>query len=303
MANSIAKITLYIKTIIDQLYATGALTSMFEANPGMVQETAQAGTFMIPKILMQGLGDYSRTGGYPAGDTSIDWETVTLANERGRRFKVDRMDNEESAGIALANLASEFMRTYVIPEIDAIRFNALASKSGISEAVGALSSATDVESAVNIAINSFDDYGVPSEQRLMFMTPTMKALLQKAVGTAYITMANPKNPDLRLESYNGVRVIPTPSGRFFKGITLYDGTTEGQEAGGFIKTATTGRSINFMLVHPSAATAITKHSKGKLFSPDDDDNGDNWRYLYRIYHDLFVLDNKVHGVYSHINTN
>lgn len=302
MGNSIAKITQYITAIVDQLYATGALTGMFEANPQLVRETQQAGTFMIPKMTLQGLADFTRASGYVDGDTSLGWETVTLAHERGRRFKLDRMDSIESAGIALASLASEFMRSYVIPEIDAIRFNALASKAGITEATAALATAADVKSAVNVAINAFDDYGVPAEGRRLFMTPAMKSLLQEAVGTAYITMANPKNPDLRLESYNGCTVTPVPSGRFYKGITLYDGETAGQEAGGFIKTATTGRSINFMLVHPSAANAITKHAKGKLFDPDSDDDGDNWRYLFRIYHDLFVLDNKVKGVYSHIST-
>ncbi len=302
MANSIALITQYIKTILDKVYATSALTSMFEAPAELVRETAQAGTYMVPKLSMQGLGDYSRTGGYPDGDVTLAWETITLANERGRRFKVDRMDNAESAAIALANLAAEFMRTKVVPEMDAIRFNALASASGITEAAAALSAAADVEAAVNVGLDALDDYGVPQEQRYLFMTPTMKSLLQKAVGTAYITMANPKNPDLRIESYNGARVIATPSGRFFKGITLLDGTTAGQEDGGFVKTDTTGRSINFMLVHAPAAMAITKHDNGKLFDPDSDDDGDFWRYLHRVYHDLFVLDNKAKGIYSHIST-
>ena len=43
-------------------------------------------------------------------------------------------------------------------------------------------------------------------------------------------------------------------------------------------------------------TAPVKLATPKLFSPDTDDSGDNWRYLYRLYHDLFVLDNKVNAL-------
>jgi hypothetical protein len=55
-----------------------------------------------------------------------------------------------------------------------------------------------------------------------------------------------------------------------------------------------------MVVHPSALIQVAKHDQLKLFDPDTNQDKDGWKIQYRLYHDAFVLDNKVDGVYSHI---
>ena len=75
---------------------------------------------------MDGLGDYSRTTGFVGGDASLIWKTVSFDYDRGRMFTVDSMDDQESQNIAFARLANEFMRSKVIPELDAYRFAKLA---------------------------------------------------------------------------------------------------------------------------------------------------------------------------------
>ena len=60
---------------------------------------AKAGEFLIPKMSMDGLADYSRSSGYVKGDVSITYETKSCNYDRGRKFSVDAMDNEETAGI------------------------------------------------------------------------------------------------------------------------------------------------------------------------------------------------------------
>ena len=47
---------------------------------------------------MDGLADYSRNSGYVKGDVTLTNETVTFNYDRGRKFSVDNMDNEETAG-------------------------------------------------------------------------------------------------------------------------------------------------------------------------------------------------------------
>ena len=43
----------------------------------------------------------------------------------------------------------------------------------------------------------------------------------------------------------------------------------------------------------------TKSNVAKLFTPDENQNKDAWQFDYRLYHDSFVLDNKVQGIYVH----
>jgi hypothetical protein len=93
-------------------------------------------------------------------------------------------------------------------------------------------------------------------------------------------------------------VIMVPQTRFYKGITLDAGG--GTTAGGFTKTGSTGRDINFLMIHPTAVLQVKKHDNLKLFDPDTNQDKDGWKAQYRIYHDAFVYENKVDGVYSHI---
>ena len=49
------------------------------------------------------------------------------------------MDNEETAGVAYGRLSGEFLRSYVVPEIDAVRFAKYASEAGTHPADDTLS--------------------------------------------------------------------------------------------------------------------------------------------------------------------
>ena len=95
MANSIALTTKFLP-LIDEVYKKEAKTSILEAPAEFVQETADANVVKIAKLAMVGLGNYSKANGYPNGDITLSWETHTFANDRGRRFALDRMDNVES---------------------------------------------------------------------------------------------------------------------------------------------------------------------------------------------------------------
>lgn len=96
-----------------------------------------------------------------------------------------------------------------------------------------------------------------------------------------------------------MRVVRVPKNRFNTAITLYDGTTNGQTAGGYIVPASTSYPINFMIIHPSAVVQVVKHVVPRLFSPQQNIDADAWKYDYRVYHDCWTLDNKVKGIYLH----
>lgn len=294
MANAIALATKF-QPILDEIYKLAALTSPLD---GLTKPVSFAGANVVKvfKTSVVGLGTYSRNTGYPVGDVTGTWETMALLTERARELFLDREDDEESLGMAFGTLAGEFIRTQVAPEVDAYRFSKYASWAGIQE-VGTpatLSSAT-ILAALDAAALALDNNEVPTDGRILFVSATVNSMLKAAVSRY---LANENAVDRRVTQIDGLNVISVPQSRFIKGITLDPGATA--SAGGFTKTATTGRDINFMLVHPSAVLQVKKHDNLKLFDPDTNQSKDGWKIQYRLYHDAFVYDNKVKGVYSHI---
>lgn len=178
MANNITKFKKYVP-LLDEVYKQAALTSVLDSDSSLAQEGANANEIIIPKIDMDALGDYDRNSGYTNGDVTLTNETVKFNYERGRMFSVDAMDNEETAGIAYGKLASEFIRTKVAPEGDAFRFATYAGTSGISKVAtpATLSTGADVISALRAGTNKMDEDEVTYERRYLFITPTLKGLI------------------------------------------------------------------------------------------------------------------------------
>lgn len=97
--NNIAKFSKAIN-MLDGVYKLASCTSVIDSDSTLVKAGANANELIIPKLTMDALADYSRSNGYASGDVTFTNETVTFNYDRGRRFNVDNMDNEESAGLA-----------------------------------------------------------------------------------------------------------------------------------------------------------------------------------------------------------
>ena len=54
------------------------------------------------------------------------------------------------------------------------------------------------------------------------------------------------------------------------------------------------------MMHPGAVLQATKQAALKIFTPEENQSADAWLMQYRLYHDAFVYDNHVNGIYSHI---
>ena len=136
MANNIALAKTFVP-ILDEIYKLASLTSKLDGAAELARQGANANELIVPMLSMQGLGDYSRNDGYVKGDVTMTNETVKCNYDRGRKFYVDALDNEETAKLAFSRLSGEFIRTKVVPELDAFRFASYAGKSGISKATAA----------------------------------------------------------------------------------------------------------------------------------------------------------------------
>lgn len=287
MANSITLFKKYID-LLDEVYKNAAKTAGLDSDASLARQGANTNEIIIPKISMDGLADYSRNGGYVSGDVTLTNETVKFNYDRGRAFTVDAMDDEETAGIAFGKLASEFIRTKVVPELDAFRFASYAGITGISKATAAtLSTGADVITALRAATNKMDEDEVPMEGRYLYITPTLDGMIQDLDTT--------KSREV-MSRFAGKVLVPQT--RFYTAIDLKDGTTEGEEAGGFAK-ATTGKDINFMVFHKPALLQYTKHTVTKVVSPADNQTSDGWKFFYRSYGLVDAYENKVAGIYLH----
>lgn len=293
MANSIA-LAAKFQPILDEIFKKESLTARMDGQTKPVDNLG-ANEVKIFKTSVVGLGDYNKATGYPAGDVTGTWETIKLEKDRGRAFNIDRMDNEESLGMAFGTLAGEFMRTQVTPEVDAYRFAKYAGTSGI-QVVGSgatLANAAAVIAAVDVASLALDEKEVPSEGRLLYISSTCYRLLMAAISR---TLGNESGANRLLKTLDEMTLIPVPQARFYTSVTLNAGSSS--NAGGFVK-AVAGKDINFMLLHPTAVLQATKHANLKIFSPEENQTSDGYLVQYRIYHDCWAYENKLDGIYLH----
>lgn len=294
MANSI-ELALKFQPILDEIYKLMSKTGRMDALTKPVS-FAGANIVKIFKIAIVGLGNYSRSLGYPVGDVTGTWEAITLDTERARELFMDRMDDEETLGMAFGSLVGEFMRTLVVPEVDAFRFSRYSSWSGINEvATPTTLTSSTVLAAIDKGAEAMDEAEVPEDGRLLYVSSSVQSMMDAAITRLY---GNESSIQKRVKNYENKDVIMIPQTRFYKGITLNAGASA--SAGGYVKTVSTGRDINFMIIHPTAVLQVKKHDKLKLFDPDTNQDKDGWKIQYRLYHGAWVLENKYDGVYSHI---
>lgn len=286
MANSIALFKKYID-LLDEVYKSGAKTSVLDISGELVQQGANANEIIIPKISMDGLANYSRNGGYVSGDVTLTNETVKYNYDRGRKFNVDAMDNMETVGLSFGRLSSEFIRTKVIPELDAVRFVTYAAIPGIGMASSDITTGEGALFAIMTANNAMDEAEVPAEGRYLFVTPTIHNSIRNV--DSYKSKA-------AMENFAGI--IDVPQSRFYTAVDLLDGKSEDETAGGYIKDEN-AKNINFMIIHKAAVIQYSKHTVNKIFTPEENQTADAWAFCYRAYGLTDAYENKAAGIYLH----
>lgn len=285
MSNNIAKAEKYVP-VIDTIYKQASKTAILDAQTKL--DFTGTNTVKVLKVETTGLGDYSKENGYPKGDVSAVWEAMTLTEDRGKEISIDRMDDEETLGQAFGAVMGEFIKNEVVPELDAYRFAAYATKAGQS-ATGTFATGADLLAAIDTAGADMDDNDVPESNRVLFISSKLKPLL---MGALTRTFGNDASVSRVLDVYNDMPIVYVPQKRFYTGITANDGS----ESWGYTKN---GSNLNFMIVEKSAVLQVKKMALPKIFDPDTNQKKDAWNFQYRLYHDALVYDNKVNGIYAH----
>ena len=271
---------------MDKQVIEGATSGWMEENAGKVIYSGGK-EIKLPSVSMQGLAGYSRDEGYTEGAVTFSYETMTMSQDRGRRFRLDAMDVDEGAfAVTAANVASEFQRTKVIPEIDAYRYSALAKAAEISKEYTA--SPEDIYSTLTSQLSEiYDITGGEAPLVITMARPVYDILLNSAEISRTLDTAtfSQGELDISLKAINGAVIIPVPSARMK---TEYVFAQDGE--GGFAP-ADGARNINWIICPKTAPIAVSKTDKIKIVSPEQNQFADAWDIDYRKYHDLFVPAN------------
>lgn len=303
--NMIELVTKYLP-VLDAQYALESRSAILDVAPEFVQMTRDAKKVKIAKLRVDGLANYGRNSGFTAGYADLTWEEHEFTQDRGRAIQIDVMDNEETFGLAFGRLAGEFQRLHVIPEIDAYRFAKYYQKAGTKVAVTL--SANNIMSFVDDADSLMDDNEVPEENRILFVNPQVfKLMINDPAIDKFINVegAEDKNINKKMYWYNNHRIIKVPSGRFYTAISLLSGSA-GEEIGGFTPAAG-AQVIGMLMVSTSAIVQLSKRRIARVWAPTKDmaagtdgvnPYADAWKFDFRVYHDAWVLDEKIAGIYA-----
>ncbi len=263
-----------------------------------------AKTVMIPEMNVSGLGDYNRDTGFVNGTVSVSATPFTLAMDRGRSFQLDREDNDESGIAELAGqIMGEFVRTQVVPEVDAYVLSKLAGYAATAKqtvtgtpSTGALKMLTDAIAAAQKTIG-YD------EELVAFVDGAMWSALQNSTDiTRQLMIGDFAKGEIntRVTSFNGVAILPVPDSRMKTAFDFYDGTSTGKETGGFAP-AEAAKGIGLLLIPRHAAALIKKTEQVRCFDPEHNPQADAWKLDYRLYYDVVLKDSLKAGIYAYLH--
>jgi hypothetical protein len=295
MANTIEYGAIF-QEAMDAQVAAKSTSGWMESNAGKVIYNGGR-DIKIPTVDMDGMGDYDRDKGYAEGSVSLSYETKTMRKDRGRKFRLDSMDVDETNFVANAtHVMSEFQRTKVIPEIDAYRYSEIYAQTvAAGVTAGTYAPAADTMLPKLLAdLAALEDMGVSNDEVVISMSVPCASIFDQIKDIdrriSVIDFAR-GGISLRVKSINNAPIIRVPGDRFKTAYKFNDGKTAGQEKGGFVADPAAVQ-INWIITPRNAPIAVSKTDKFKIFEPGVNQQADAYDINYRKYHDLWLTINK-----------
>lgn len=280
---------------LDKQVVANAVTGFMEGNASLVSYSGGK-TVKVPKLSMDGLGDYDRDNGFKKGAATLAFESFVMGQDRATSFSLDAQDVNETNFVATAsNLMGEFQRTKVIPEVDAFRISKIATlamaKGGNCAVGGYTPGVADILTKIRADIASVQDViGVGTPLLVMLSIATQNILENSTEITKQLqvgTMTTGAHIDLEVVMLDTCPLIEVPSALMKTAFVFADGTT----TFGFTP-AGTAKNINWIIMAQNTAIAVCKTDNMRIFDPETNQDANAWKLDYRKYHDLFIMDNK-----------
>ncbi len=300
MSNSINYATKMTEQL-DKLFVQSAVTGFLTDN-ALRAKFVGAHTVLIPDMELSGLGDYDRNAGFADGTVTVSNTAFSLTQDRGRSFMLDAQDEDEAGAANLAGqVLGEFVRTKVVPEVDAYCLSKLAGVAVEHGQTVALGDGETVQNNVFALLQKLisrvrDTVGY-DEELVAFVDPTVyDALMATPELARYIRIDDFAKGGIstRVQFIDNVAILPVPSSRMKTEYTYLGGTAD---EGGF-EPAADADSIGALVMSKKGASLIRKTEKLRTFAPDQNQKADAYKFDYRLYYDLLVKKSQQGGVYA-----
>ena len=291
-------------TALDQQAQQVATSGWMEANSNRVTYVGGK-KVKVPTLVTSGLGDYSRgtgaanRGKYAQGAVELTYKDYELEMDRSAEFAFDRHDVDETSFIVQAPaVMGEFQRNHVVPEIDAFRYSRIAQLVMAQGAGAYTSQALTTSNIIDEFLKQIrqmqNTTGIDTTSLVASMPFSVYSVLERSAEIQKqisVQQFERGGVNFEVKSINGIPLIPVVEDRMKTEYLFHSGDTET----GFEPTAG-AKTINWIITPRSLPIAISKTDNLKVFTPDTNQNGDDWLLQYRKYHDLWIMQNQLNQI-------
>ena len=264
---------------------------LYNVANNQVYKFVDAKTIHIPSISVTGRKNVNRDSIDGTFQRNVDnsFETKTLTFYREWSTSIDPADVMDTNMIlTIQNATQVFNETQKFPEKDAYTISKIYAD-WVAEGKTADTTELTVDNILAVfdkLMEAMDEALVPSQGRILYVTPAVKTLLKSAsnIGLSK-SVEHQANINRVVDRLDEVRLITVPS---FLMKTAYDFTT------GFAPSAS-AKQVNMFLVHPSAILTPNKYAFVGMEAPAAGTKGD-YIYYEKEYADVFILNNRTGAI-------
>ncbi len=273
---------------LDKMIVQKSVTGFFADNT-LRAKFVGAKTVIIPDIDFVGLTDYDRDNGFSKGKMTVAHTSYELTQDRARSLQIDREDMDETG---IANLAGqimgEYVRTKVVPEMDAYTLSKLAKIAIEKQNTKTLDTSKVYAQFVELVNGVQAKAGFDTEM-VAFVNPAVYAAFMNSTEIQkHITVSDFKQGEvnLKVKKINDVVLIPVADDRMK---TEYTDDTEN----GGLKPTAAAKDIGILVLPKKAASLVKKSEKIRIFEPETNQDADAYKFDYRVYYDTFVKKSNI----------
>lgn len=265
---------------------------LYNVANNQVYKFVDSKTIHIPSISVSGRKNVNRDAIDGTFQRNVDnsFETKTLTFYREWSTSIDPADVLDTNMIlTIQNATKVFNEEQKFPEKDAYTISKIYAD-WVAEGKTADKTPLTVDNVLIVfdkLMEAMDEALVPSNGRLLYVTPAVKTLLKQAsqIGLSRSVQSGANTINRVVDRLDEIKLITVPS---FLMKTAYDFTT------GFAPSAS-AKQVNLFLVHPSAILTPNKYAFVGMEAPAAGTKGD-YIYYEKEYADVFILNNRTGAI-------
>ena len=265
---------------------------LYNVANNQVYKFVDSKTIHIPSISVSGRKNVNRDAIDGTFQRNVDnsFETKTLTFYREWSTSIDPADVLDTNMIlTIQNATKVFNEEQKFPEKDAYTISKIYAD-WVAEGKTADTTELTVDNVLLVfdkLMEAMDEALVPSNGRVLYVTPAVKTLLKQAsqIGLSRSVQSGANTINRVVDRLDEIKLITVPS---FLMKTAYDFTT------GFAPSAS-AKQVNLFLVHPSAILTPNKYAFVGMEAPAAGTKGD-YIYYEKEYADVFILNNRTGAI-------